>query len=292
MSIRTIFAAVLVLAAGANAQPPGRRQSRGGPGPEFAGAPPDARLLGAFAGMPRRVVKNAPYSAGIVTETTQILADGNRIRHTATARIFRDSEGRVRNEQSLAGLDVLAPHANLQQVVFINDPVAGVNYALNVREKTATKSTWARGGRGASQQPMQGRGAAPRRGEAPNGPPPPGGRFGRGPDAAGQNVKTESLGRQTIAGMPADGTRTTVIVPAGQMGNEQPMQIVSEMWYSPDLQTTVLSKHSDPRDGEMVFRLIDVSRGEPPASLFQPPSDYQVSEAGGDAGHGAPQGKK
>jgi hypothetical protein len=288
MSIRTIFAAVLVLAAGANAQPPGRGQGRGRSGPDFAGEPPDARLLGAFAGMPRRVVKNAPYSAGIVTETTQILADGNRIRHTATARIFRDSEGRVRNEQSLAGLDVLAPHANLQQVVFINDPVAGVNYALNVSEKTATKSTSVRGGRGASQQPR----AVPRRGDAPNGLTPPGGRFGRGPDAAAQNVKTESLGRQTIAGAPADGTRTTVIVPAGQMGNEQPMQIVSEMWYSPDLQTTVLSKHSDPRDGETVFRLVDISRGDPPASLFQPPADYQVSEAGGDGGHGMPQRKE
>jgi hypothetical protein len=76
------------------------------------------------------------------------------------------------------------------------------------------------------------------------------------------------------------------------MGNEQPMQIVSEMWYSPDLQTTVLSKHSDPRDGETVFRLVDISRSEPPASLFQPPSDYQVSEAGGDAGHGMPQRKE
>src|ERR1017187_6932116 len=196
MSIRTIFAAVLILAAGANAQPPGRGQDRGRPGPGFAGAPPDARLLGAVAGMPRRVVKNAPYSAGMVTETTQVLADGNRIRRTTTARIFRDSEGRVRNEQSLAGLDALAPHANLQQVVFINDPVAGVNYALNVSEKTATKSTWARGGRGASQQP----GAVPRRGDAPNGLTPPGGRFGRGPDAAAQRPRPNPLGRGAAAG--------------------------------------------------------------------------------------------
>jgi len=288
MPIRTIFAAVLVVAAGASAQPPGLGQGRGGFGPGFAGEPPDARLLGAVAGMPHRVVKNAPYSATMVTETTQILADGNRIHHPTTARIFRDTEGRVRNEQSLAGLDALAPHASTQQVVFMNDPVAGVNYALNVSDKTATKSTWTRGGRGAdSKQPRPDRGGASR-GDAGNGPPP-GGRFGRG---SGQNVKTESLGRKTIAGLAADGTRTTITIPAGQVGNEQPMQIVSEMWYSPDLQATVLSKHWDPRAGQTVFRLVNISRSEPPASLFQPPSDYQVIEASGDAGRGMPQRKE
>src|ERR1035438_2816560 len=97
----------------------------------------------------------------------------------------------------------------MQQVVFINDPVAGVNYALNVHDKTATKSIWIRGGRGDSQQPRPDRGA-PGRGDASNGPPP-GGRFGRG--EAGQNVKTESLGRRTMAGLPADGTRTTFTIP-------------------------------------------------------------------------------
>jgi hypothetical protein len=237
------------------------------------------------------VVKNAPYSATMITETTQVLADGNRIHHPTTAKVFRDSEGRVRNEQSLASLDALAPHASTQQVVFINDPVAGVSYALNVRDKTGTKSIWMRGGRGDAQQPRPDRGAAGRRGDGPNGSPP-GGRFGRGPDAAGQNVKTDSLGRRTIAGLQADGTRTTITIPSGQMGNEQPMQIVSEMWYSPDLQATVFSKHWDPRAGETVFRLTDISRSEPPAALFQPPADYQVTEGSADAGRGAAQRKE
>ena len=142
MAIRTVFA-ILAVAAGAYAQPAGPPQGRNGFGPGFAGESQDARLLGAVAGVPRRVVRNAPYSATTVTETTQVLADGNRIHHPSTGKIFRDSEGRVRNEQSMAGLDALAPHASIQQVVFINDPVAGVNYALNVHDKTATKS-WGR----------------------------------------------------------------------------------------------------------------------------------------------------
>jgi hypothetical protein len=231
-----------------------------------------------MAGIPRHVVRNAPYSATMVTETTQVLSDGNRIHHPTTARIYRDSEGRVRNEQSLAGLDSLAPRSDVQQVVFINDPVAGVNYALNLSEKTATKSTWGRGGRrDAKQQAEPDRGMASR------------GRSGRGPDAAGSNVKTEPLGRKTIAGLAADGTRTTIIIPAGQVGNEQPMRIVSEMWYSPDLQAPVLSKHWDPRAGETVFRLVNISRSEPAAALFLPPPDYRVIESIGDGGRGMAQ---
>lgn len=235
--------------------------------------------------MPRRVVKNAPYSATTVTETTQTLADGNRIHHPFSGRIFRDSEGRVRNETSLAGLDALAPNANLQQVVFITDPVAGVSYALNVHDKTATKSTWTRGGRQGGGPGGRDRGPGGR-GDGQNGRPGAG--FGRGPNAPGQNVKTESLGRRTLAGLPADGTRTTITIPAGQMGNEQAMQIVSEVWYSPDLQTAVFSKHRDPRLGEVVFRLADISRNDPAAALFQPPADYQVIEANAGAGRGTP----
>jgi hypothetical protein len=220
--------------------------------------------------MPGRVVKNAPYSADIVTETTQTLADGNHIRQSSTAKVYRDTEGRTRREQSLNALGGLAPNANLPQVVFINDPVAGFNYALNPQDHTATKSAWARPGRGGqaagSNQPMarlrQGRGAAAR-----------------------QNIKTESLGRQTIEGVPADGTRTTMTIAAGQMGNEQPIQMVTERWYSADLQTVVLSKRTDPRMGETVSRVTNISRSEPPNSLFEPSADYKVA-AGGRSGRG------
>jgi hypothetical protein len=285
MPNRTIVTAILALAAGAYAQPTGPGQGRGGFGPGMTGAPQDARLLGAVAGVPRRVVTNAPYSATTITETTQTLADGNRIHHPTTGKIYRDSAGRVRNEQTLAGLDAFAPHAGApQQVVFLNDPVAGMNYALNVHDKTYTKSTWTHGGRPGGRDVNGGR-----RGDAAS-DGPPGGRFGRGPQDAGPNVKTESLGRRTFAGLPADGTRTTITIPAGQMGNEQPMQIVSEVWYSADLHTAVFSKHVDPRVGETVFRLADISRSEPAAGLFQPPADYQVTEAGADAGRqSAPQ---
>jgi hypothetical protein len=95
------------------------------------------------------------------------------------------------------------------------------------------------------------------------------------------------LGRQTIEGVPADGTRTTMTIAAGQLGNERPIQIVTERWYSPDLQTVVLSKLTDPRSGETVSKLSNISRNEPPSSLFEPPADYKVSDAGNRFGRPA-----
>jgi hypothetical protein len=230
--------------------------------------------------MPGRVVKNAPYSADIVTETTQTLADGNHIRQSSTAKVYRDTEGRTRREQSLNALRSLAPSSNLPQVVFINDPVAGFNYALNPQNRTATKSAWARPGRGgqaqSSSQPM-----ARLRQQSANGSPAIAGRWGHGA------ATPLSLGRQTIEGVPADGTRTTMTIAAGQWGNEQPIQIVTERWYSPDLQMVVLSKRTDPRMGETVTRLANISRVEPPSSLFEPPADYKVSDAGNRPGRPA-----
>ena len=270
--IRTTLVGLMLVAATAMAQPPdpGRGPGRFGPGPGFP-----VRLLGGEAGMPGPTVKNAPYTADVVTEVTQALPDGNHIHQINTMHVARDSEGRTRREESLHNLNGLAANANLPQMVFINDPVAGVNYALNPTEKTANRSTWSgRGGPGGG-----GRAMMRQSGDAP--PPPPrqvtvdGQVVRRGRN---QNVKTEALGRQSIEGVPADGTRTTMTIPAGQIGNDQPIQVVTETWYSQDLHTVVLSKRTDPRTGETVSRMANVSRAEPPHSLFEVPSDFKVTE--------------
>ena len=241
MSIRTVAIGLLAVAA-ASAQP----QSRGG-APNWG-----PRVVGAEPGRQGPVVKGAPFSADLVTETTQALADGNHIHQTSTSRLYRDAEGRTRREQSLNGLGVLAPNANLPPVVFINDPVAHVNYALSPSAHTATRAAGA-------------------------------GRRMRVPQAqtGGQSLKTESLGHQTIEGVQTEGTRTTVTIAAGQLGNEQPIQIVTETWYSADLQMAILSRRTDPRSGETVTRYANMSRTEPAHALFEVPADYKVTDAGG-----------
>jgi TonB family protein len=93
------------------------------------------------------------------------------------------------------------------------------------------------------------------------------------------NVQTENLGKQLVEGVEAEGSRTTRTIPAGEIGNEQPIQIVSERWYSPELQVTVMTRQSDPRSGETTYRLTNIVRAEPAAALFQPPSDYTVKDA-------------
>jgi len=254
----------VVAAAVALAQPPGRG------GAQDWGL----RLVGAEPGRPGLVVKGAPFSADITTEITQNLP-GNRIHEVSTSRFYRDSEGRTRREQSLGGLGALAAGANLPPVVFINDPVARANYALNPSAHTATKSS---GNRGFGW--MGGPAQAPQRQDAPG----PGGRRMR--EGQVGNTKTESLGRQTIESVPADGTRLTVTIPAGAVGNEQPIQIVTETWYSPDLQLVILSKRTDPRSGETVTRYTNISRTEPARSLFEVPPDFKVTDVPGRGARG------
>jgi hypothetical protein len=94
-------------------------------------------------------------------------------------------------------------------------------------------------------------------------------------------VNREQLGTQTIEGVMAEGTRITFTIPAGKIGNDRPIVAVNERWYSPELQTIVLTKNSDPRMGETTYRLTNINRGEPDPSLFQVPADYTVEEGGG-----------
>jgi hypothetical protein len=250
-----------------------------------------------------KLVKGAPYSAQAINENIQVLAGGNRIVHQNTSSIYRDSDGRTRRDQTISMVGGYAAAGDPIQTTFINDPVAGVNYILDAKNRTARKidlssrlavekkmaeGMKARSAEGAPT-PEQ---AARQKVEALNfemrthgpgmGPVGPlGGQSGfMVMKADPKNSRKESLGKQTIEGVEAEGTRITTTIPAGEIGNEQPIEIVSESWYSPDLQTVVMSRHTDPRNGEHTYRLTNINRSEPPHSLFEVPPDYTVQEAG------------
>jgi hypothetical protein len=207
-----------------------------------------------------KTVKGAPYSATVTTQSTQTLADGTKINRQSTGAVYRDSEGRTRNEQTFNGVGPFAANGTPKQMVFVNDPVAGLNYRLDPAARSAMKFT-------VPSRPAPAAGAGQNmRQEDPS----------RKMDSSNRTV--EDLGTQTIEGVEAQGTRTTITIPAGSIGNEKPIQIVSEHWYSPALQVVVLSKHSDPRQGDNVYRLTNINRNEPAAALFTVPSDYTVSE--------------
>lgn len=232
--------------------PPRPGPDDGRPG-DRRGGPPEGRLDFIAREMlgNRRVVKNAPYSAEAVTEMTQVLANGTRITNRTSASVARDSEGRTRRELKLNSIGPF-PVTDGPPLVLINDPTAKAHFWLNDQDKVARKI------------------------KDPKNPPP--GRDEEGREGFVPDAKIEDLGSKMIEGVMAQGTRSTIIIPVGDQGNDRPLEIVSERWYSPELQTVVLSMHSDPRQGEHVYRLTNLHRDEPDANLFRVPSDYRIRE--------------
>jgi len=95
-----------------------------------------------------------------------------------------------------------------------------------------------------------------------------------------REANTESLGSQTMEGVVVNGVRTTRTIPAGQIGNDRPISIVTEVWTSTDLKTIVSSNRNDPRMGEQTFRLTNIVRTEPDPSLFTVPADFKIVDGG------------
>jgi hypothetical protein len=221
------------------------------------------------------VVTAAPYSATAITESTQILGDGNRIVNKTSSFVARDSQGRTRRETVLNRIGPL--QVDSPKLVFINDPTSHTQYIVtpggNATKVVRDEATWSVGPdiinlnlRGAGERGLKekmivrAQGTSERRKES----------------EGAEQVKHEDLGTQTIEGVSAEGKRETVTIPAGQIGNDRAIDIVSETWYSPELHTMVLRKHSDPRVGETVFRLTEIKRSEPDASLFQTPAGAKI----------------
>ncbi len=239
-----------------------------------AGMPEDGGSAGAFGeriellgfgGMHGgKVVKGAPFSAVAVSESTQTLADGNHITRKTQTNLYRDSQGRFRKEVTLPAIGPLAASGQPHSLVMINDPVAGTGYVLEMEEKIARK------------MPAHDR----IEGEPRGGPKGDIVFYREFKGGSEPSIKKESLGTQVIDGVNAEGTRFTRTIAAGEIGNEKAITVVSERWYSTDLQMEVKSTHSDPRFGETTYTLTSVQRQEPAASLFTVPSDYTVKEGG------------
>jgi hypothetical protein len=222
------------------------------------------RVSGAIMGM---TVKGEPYSGLEITEHTQVLSDGTRIHTEGQTTVYRDSEGRVRRE---------TPNE-----ITIWDPVANTSYRLDPKTQVAQQlplgrtasGSGGRGGRAGAEvavAELQIRLKVLSQELSQNGVDI-GGQVPAGP-------KHELLGQQVIEGVNAEGTRETSTLEAGAIGNDRPIHIVAENWYSKELQTTIKTVHSDPRTGEEVFRLTNLSRVEPAPYLFQVPAGYQITE--------------
>jgi hypothetical protein len=229
----------------------------------------------AFASGPP--VEGAPYAATVTSKFAQTLSDGTLLVQTSASSTARDSAGRTRQDAPAPMVD--DPSVHPPQLVFLQDPVAHASYVLNLTDKTAQKTAMPTTTRGTDSPVMESRmlstnvaGAVPIDDDS------------LGPmlvtSAAGmsrnEKVHSENLGSQTMEGLLVNGTRTTCTIPAGEIGNIKPIEVISEVWTSPDLKTVIYSKLSDPRTGEHIFQLTDIVRAEPDPSLFVVPGDFRI----------------
>ena len=231
-------------------------------------------------------IAGAPFTAEATTEFSQMLSDGNRIERRFSTSLARDGKGRTRSEQDVAMLGPLvvlqkgmnwSTHAfsatTAQQetepprFTVITDPIEGVTYTLDERMKEARRGTAKRAVQSVVEvnaQSVEVKKVADklemlaRQGTASN------------------SLIVEPLGTRQIEGVIAEGTRMTTTIPAGQIGNLNPINLVTERWFSKDLQMAVLITRRDPRSGDTVYRLTNIVRTEPPPDLFTVPSDYRI----------------
>jgi hypothetical protein len=225
-----------------------------------------------------RPVTGEPYSADEKTESVQTLADGTHITNSTSTRVYRDGQGRTRREMTLPSFGGDSqPHT----MITISDPVNGVSYSLDPQSKTAHQMP---GMAMAAEAKMKAEARMKDSTFRSVAVAPDGGnlpvtsevRMLRGSMA--KAPKREDLGDNVIEGVSAKGSRETTTIETGQMGNDRPITITSERWYSADLQIEVKSVHSDPRTGDTTHTMTNINRSEPDPSLFRVPADYKLDE--------------
>lgn len=202
-----------------------------------------------------KVVTGVPFSAAAVSEAMQTLANGDRSWWKMQGKLFRDSQGRFRREET-----TVTSLGQSTSSVVISDPVADTRFELHPDEKTAEQlaNPLAR-----TNSNLKGRLQDKTRNQEQK-------------MLAIGNSKTEDLGPQTIDGVAVQGKRTTMTIFAGPTANENPPTIVFETWYSKDLHILMMSKSNNPWSGERTYKVTNVQFTEPDPSLFVIPPGYTV----------------
>jgi hypothetical protein len=243
----------------------------------LSGEPGNVRFMAQELTINGRPVANAPYSADETTESVQTLADGTRIANSTTSKVYRDSQGRTRRELSFPAIKGSIPSHTM---ISISDPVAGVNYTLDPQQKVAHKMpSFAMTTGSNPEMTSKLKAEMQSRIEAGNTTIRSNTMEYRVVASGGSsNAKREDLPSTMMEGVNVTGARETTVIETGAMGNDRPITISSERWYSPELQMEVKSVRNDPRMGTTTHSVTNISRSEPDATLFQVPSDYRLED--------------
>jgi len=199
----------------------------------------DATRDGFILSFDTKIIRNALHSAVAEMETVHETT-GNSIRRVSKTTVYRDAEGRTRREFKV-GTD--------EPWITIVDPVAGVRYSFGANGRSATRT------------PIE---------------PPPGSH----PYEKFEEVASDGrIARErSIEGLECDEKRTTTVYPMNSIGDSSPLRVVTEEWFSPDLQVLLLTLRDDPRIWKTTYRLTNIDRRAPAPSLFQPPAGVAIEE--------------
>lgn len=260
-TIKLCFVPLLAAVLLAQGPPPGGRGGfGGGPGGPGGFGRGGGGILGAGPAS-RTPVTGAPYSATETLTRQQTLSNGNQISTTRQSNVYRDSQGRILTQTTVTPPASSGKPAYTEETIF--DPVAGYRYVLNSSTMIAYQSPLPK---------PRGAGTNPR-------PTPP----------ARPNVVVTTLTPASINGQEATGTQITETIPAGAIGNAQPIQVIRVTWVSTALQVPVEIKTTDPRNGTSDMELTNIVAAEPNVS-FAVPAGYTIQQGGGRGGPGAPRG--
>jgi hypothetical protein len=246
---------------------------RGGPGGGPGGGPMGGRGMGMMGG-PQAFVTGAPYSAVQVVQRQETLSDGNSITHNSQLNVYRDSQGRVRTEETITPRNTASgqqPHT----IATIFDFVGGHRYVLDSSTMTAFESPLH-----TPHAPPAGATANGRRG----------GGGGAEANAVRPNVVTTKLAQSSVNGVIATGTQHSESIPAGTIGNARPIQTSRQIWESVELKVPVKITSTDPRFGSSQMDLTNIVQAEPSAALFVVPAGYTLKSGGGPGRPGGPGG--
>ena len=227
------------------------------------------------------VTTGQPYSCEQISQHTQTLNDGTNIADGKTiVRMYRDSAGRTRTERPLVISPAGADGPEAPMMIEISDPVAGYRYMLDTSRKTVHRSALP-AAHVTAAAPLPANRVLESRvgtfgmvGAVPLQAPP-------GSRPARPEIANEDLGTKSIDGNLAEGRRTTMTFAVGSIGNDRPVVVTNETWFSTELRLALLTTNHDPRHGDNITSIENLSRTEPDPSLFQIPSDYEVADDSG-----------
>ena len=205
-------------------------------------------------------VLNVPYSAQRRFTSVKKLADGTIDRSESGGSEARDSQGRTYSagERQWTYLEGKKRVLKSEMLYRIDDPVANTDTRWDTTSKEAKVVHWPKNAsEDASRAPCQA-------------------------DSFDSTMSTfgtvEKLGTKTFGDFLAEGTRSSYTVPAGQDGNDQPIVVVHETWYCPELKIVILETNDDPRSGKTRNELVNIVRGDPDVTQYLPPADYVVHD--------------